>query len=220
MSILATPPLVSASSASTAHVDALADLAAVYDPAVNVCVLRRAVDPVVHRFVTETLSEDDDARIFRLDAASPDLDGLFSAGMDASGARAFSEEIRLLADVYAELLGAERLGLRLAVTRGAMCPRFHVDRVGVRMVCTYQGPGTEWLDHADVDRARIGHAAGGVADTESGLIRSGARIQQMRLFEVGLLKGEAWEGNLGRGAVHRSPAGGARRVLLTLEALF
>jgi hypothetical protein len=126
MSTLATPPLVSASSASTAHVDALADLAAVYDESVNVCVLRRAVDPVVH---------------------------------------------------------------------------------------------TEWLDHADVDRARIGHAAGGLPDTESGLIRSGAQIQQMRRFEVGLFKGEAWEGNLGRGAVHRSPAGGARRVLLTLEAL-
>ena len=203
---------------STVHVDTLVDLTAIYDPAINVCVLRRSVNPEVHRFVLEALAENT-GHLVRVPAISPDLDGLFQIRSDTAGARAFLDEIRVFAAVYADLVDADHLGVRLAVTRAAMCPRFHVDRVGVRMVCTYQGPGTEWLDHADVERARIGHAAGGLPDTESGLIRSGARIQQMRLFEVGLLKGEAWEGNLGRGAVHRSPAGGARRVLLTLEAL-
>lgn len=219
MSTSCVQPLLSSPLSSTVHVDALADLTALYDDAVNVCVLRRSVDAEVHRFVTEALIEDTPARTFRLDAASPDLAGLFPASANAPGARAFTEEIRLLARVYADLLDVERLGLRITVTRGAMCPRFHVDRVGMRMVCTYQGPGTEWLDHEDVDRSRLGHAAGGLSDAESGLIRSGAPILQMSPFEVGLFKGEAWEGNTGRGAVHRSPSGGARRVLLTLEAL-
>jgi hypothetical protein len=203
---------------STVHVDTLVELTALYDPAVNVCVLRRFVDPEVRRFVIEALPEDT-GRLVRVQAISPDLDGLFQISSDAAGARAFLDEIRLLAAVYADLVDASHLGVRLAVTRAPMCPRFHVDRVGVRLVCTYQGAGTEWLDHGVVDRARMGHAAGGQSDAESGLIRDGAQIQSLSPFEVGFFKGEAWQGNAGRGAVHRSPAGGERRVVLTLEAL-
>lgn len=219
MSTSCASSLVSSPLSSTVHVDALSDLTALYDDAVSVVVLRRPVDTEIHRFVTEALAEDTPARLFRLDAVSPDLADLFPAVANAPGARAFTEEIRMLAQVYADLLDVEQLGLRITVTRGAMCPRFHVDRVGMRLVCTYQGPGTEWLDHGDVNRSRIGHAAGGLPDAESGLIRSGALIKQTSPFEVGLFKGERWEGNTGRGAVHRSPSGGARRVLLTLESL-
>ena len=215
-----TLPTAPASHPSTIVVDALAELTAFYDDAVSVCVLRRPRDPDVVRFAAEGLLDAGADRILRLDVARLDLGELVPTGARSPpGARAFVEDVRLLVGVYADLFAADHVGLRLKVMGAPMCPRFHVDHVGVRMVCTYHGPGTEWLEPGDVDRSRIGHAAGGLPDTESGLILHRAPIQRLDPFDVGLFKGEAWPGNAGRGAVHRSPPGDARRVLVTIEAL-
>ena len=46
-----------------------------------------------------------------------------------------------LAELYVDLLGGDAVGLRLEVIECAMCPRFHVDHVGIRMLCTFCGPG-------------------------------------------------------------------------------
>ncbi len=102
---------------------------------------------------------------------------------------------------------------------GAMCPRLHVDRVGIRMLCTYRGPGTEWVDDAAVDRRFLGAASGGKPDEVSGLLRPGHRIERVPPFAVALLKGSLWQGNGGRGIVHRSPGvGEGLRVLVALDA--
>jgi len=36
-------------------------------------------------------------------------------------------------------------GTRITTLDRAMCPRFHVDRVPVRLIVTWGGPGTQWL---------------------------------------------------------------------------
>jgi hypothetical protein len=102
-----------------------------------------------------------------------------------------------------------------------MCPRFHVDRVTLRVVSTYQGRGTELVAHEHVDRRYLGHAARGAADEESGLLRVPGCVCVARPFDIVLLKGEAWPDNAGRGAVHRSPAASAEapRLVMTLDPL-
>ena len=122
--------------------------------------------------------------------------------------------------MFADLTGATRLGVRLVRLQQPMCPRFHTDFVGVRLLTTYCGAGTEWLADEDVDRRWLGHRSGGVADANSGLLRPGAVVQRVPEFAVALCKGEAWPGNAGRGAVHRSPAvGGSPRILLSIDVL-
>lgn len=57
---------------------------------------------------------------------------------------------------------------------------------------------------------------------ESGRYRAPRDVQRMRPFDIGLLKGEAWPGNVGRGIVHRSPAvptSAARRVFVSIEGV-
>ena len=98
--------------------------------------------------------------------------------------------------------------------------RFHVDRVGVRMLVTYTGPGTQWLPHEHVDRRWLGSAGQDRPDEENGLMKSGAEVQQVNPFDVVLLKGEAWPGAERFGAVHRSPDPlGEPRVLLRVDML-
>lgn len=64
-------------------------------------------------------------------------------------------------------------------------------------------------------------ASGGQPDETSGLLLPGHRIETIPPFAVALLKGSLWQGNGGRGIVHRSPAVAADeapRVLLAMDA--
>lgn len=131
-------------------------------------------------------------------------------------------DIAYLVEIYSELLGCRQVRLRLEVVRRAMCPRFHVDRVGIRLLCTYRGSATEWLDDRYADRTRLGANSQGLPDEESGLIRDPAAVHRASPFAIVLLKGALWPGNESRGAIHRSPtvpAAEAPRVLVALDAL-
>lgn len=143
--------------------------------------------------------------------AEPDLTGLASGFRDLEGYEGFIADLKWLVSAFACLLGAKRIGLRLRVLDKAMCPRFHVDHVPVRLITTYAGVGSQWLKEGTMDRQQLGQANA----------ESLAQIQQLNSGDVALLKGEKWHGNEGFGLIHRSPqpAAGERRLILTLDWL-
>jgi hypothetical protein len=203
---------------SVRHVDEVADLAAIFESAANVVVLRRrlgsGVTDDVDRLVGEVgfgvvLAVANDAELPRK------LAGAFE------GWPHLARDVATWAGVVADLSGSARVGIRLVRTDVAMCPRLHVDRVTLRAVCAYRGMGTEFAASEDVDRRWLGHAAEGRSDAESGLLRAPGCIQAAGEGDVVLLKGEEWPGNARRGAVHRSPAASPAhpRVVLTIDPL-
>jgi len=117
-------------------------------------------------------------------------------------------DIVRLATVYTDLIGCPETGLRFVRLEGTLCPRFHIDRVGVRLLCTYRGPGTQW----------------GRRDALLPTDRPPASpVGQARAFDVLLLKGSTWPENAHLGAVHRSPAPGRDsppRLLLSIDAVW
>lgn len=190
----------------------------IFDEHVSVAAWRRAPNEDLARWLERHVPSREITVLERVDPAAPDLAAVLDAvapDVDATPLHAFLAE---LVDVYAILADAERIGVRFCITRGQPCPRFHVDRVGLRLICTLRGPGTEWLDHADVDRRLLGTRD--ADDARSGLMRPGARIQRLEALDVALFKGESWPGNAGRGAVHRSPSpDGTWRAMVTLDAI-
>ncbi|QXI22837.1 DUF1826 domain-containing protein [Pseudomonas iranensis] len=145
--------------------------------------------------------------------AEPDLAGLAAGLRDLQGFEGFVSDFKWLISAFACLLGARRIGVRLRVLDKAMCPRFHVDHVPVRLITTYAGIGSQWLEEGAMDRLQLGQA-----DAEP---QGAASIRQLNSGDVALLKGEKWHGNEGFGLIHRSPqpAPGERRLLLTLDWL-
>lgn len=143
--------------------------------------------------------------------AEPDLTGLAAEFRDVQGFEGFIADLKWLVSAFACLLGARRIGLRLRVLDAAMCPRFHVDHVPVRLITTYAGVGSEWLEEGAMDRRQLGQAN---AEPQ-------VEIRQLNSGDVTLLKGEKWRGNEGYGVIHRSPQppAGARRLILTLDWL-
>ncbi|MBD1577823.1 MULTISPECIES: DUF1826 domain-containing protein [Vibrio] len=114
-------------------------------------------------------------------------------------------DISILVAMFCCLFELRHVGLRLATLDRAMCPRFHVDNVPCRLVTTYSGVGTQWLAHHEVNRKRLGAGNQGLPDHQSGLYPDSDSIQQLRMGDVALLKGEMWLGNEDSGLVHRSP---------------
>ena len=103
-------------------------------------------------------------------------------------------DLRLLAGLFAVLSVQPRVRLRLEAMTGVACPRWHADAVPLRLLCTYRGPGTEWLpaDETDAPPNRIGAPC------------------------AALLKGRGFPGAGADACLHRSPALAPRQARLLL----
>ena len=199
----------------------IADLAEIYNADVNLCIAQRVVASELETFVKSLLASNTELSLVEhLTFKSFDFYGLLPQLAHLPGHRAFCADIATLCALYADLFGLQGIGLRLRTLDKPMCPKFHVDSVTCRLVCTYGGIGTEWLVDSDVNRPKLGVGSGSLSDAESGLVLNANAIQVMPAYAIGLLKGSAWEGNEEHGAVHRSPqetGASPRRLLLTLD---
>jgi hypothetical protein len=206
----------------TVRTGCVVDLAAIYDEAVTVAVWERTLSAGLAAWLQGVRAGQSLNLVGRVTPARHDpgvlLDPL-APRLDGPCFEAWREDVARLVTVFADLFEVEAVGVRLS-TVTAHCQRFHVDRITARMVTTYAGPGTEWVDDGAVVRAMLGHAVGG--DPNPAIVPDATAIHRMRVGDVGVFKGDAWPGREGRGAVHRSPphrAGDPPRLLLTIEAL-
>jgi len=194
------------------------ELGALYDHRINVALLRRALSPGLQDEVRRALRTPGFRVLVTVSAGGRAAEGLQGV---LQGFPLLEEDVERCVELLSDLTGCKQVGVRIARLQEAMCPRFHVDRVTLRAVCTYEGRGTEFAAEDSVDRRRLGHLAGGVADEDSGLLRSPGAVHVAPAGDLLFLKGEAWPGNAGRGAVHRSPGADAAspRLVMTLDPL-
>lgn len=193
-------------------------LAGILDDGVNLAVWQRQLPVHIADFgslllsLNEPLAESLSLEIANEDT-EPNLRGLASGLRDLEGYEGFIADVSWLVSAFACLLGAQRIGVRLRVLDKAMCPRFHVDHVPVRLITTYAGVGSQWLKEGGMDRRQLSQPEAEPTDN--------SLIQQIGSGAVALLKGEKWHGNEGFGLIHRSPqlAPGERRLILTLDWL-
>ena len=112
-------------------------------------------------------------------------------------------DIALLAERYAAAMSLSAIEVRVEIVTTNSCRKWHADYVEARLITTYCGTGTQWLDHEDATRVRNGlgpHA-----------------INTLGVGDVGLFKGKL---ALGKPVIHRSPpieGSGEKRLLLVLN---
>lgn len=197
-----------------------AELIDIFAADTQLAVWERPIDPAIATYLDASRQRlGSGLRISLSPGALPDLSGL----PDGPGRSALADDIRQLTELLGELLDCPRIGMRLEVIGKAMCPRLHVDRVGIRLLCTYRGPGTEWISDSGADQRKLGAGAGGQPDEVSGLFGPETRIESVAPFAVSLLKGSLWQGNTGRGIIHRSPDVPTKqlpRVVLALDGMW
>jgi hypothetical protein len=190
----------------------------IFADAVTVCIWNRQPDPILTNYLRESAGSESWERRARVDMAAPQFEELLTGFKADVGGVRWVTELSALIDLFATLTDSRTVGLRVTATDRATCPRFHSDQVGLRLLCSWLGEGTEWLAEEDVisepaeRQDRSTRFAGGP-------VRPGGVVRQMRPFAVGVFKGELWPGNQGRGAMHRSPQPEGRRVFVSLDEI-
>ncbi|AHM04714.1 hypothetical protein roselon_02387 [Roseibacterium elongatum DSM 19469] len=179
-------------------------LSAIHHPGAAAAIWRRRPAADVQAWI-DTL---DPARlprarvILRPEAVHSTVTGICAAaGTPACAARdRLVDDIAALADLFAELMRARWLRLRLDVVTTNACRRFHIDAVTARLVCTYRGTGTQY-----------GISTDGGEPRRIFTVPTGAPI---------LLRGTLWPEAPASGLLHRSPpieGSGETRLVLVLD---
>lgn len=192
--------------ASDMHPSALADI---YQPEVTIAIWQRQLSDSINRYAEHLMAVSPHWQTRFIQQPGNVAKQLETELPLSSHRQVFIDDLVQVVDMFSCLFELDHVGFRMAVLSKAMCPRFHVDRVPCRLICTYAGASTEWLPPEHVERLDNG----GINP------RPEAAAKTLGLGDVALLKGEAWEGNEGRGLVHRSPAASdsAPRLVLTLD---
>lgn len=127
------------------------------------------------------------------------------------------QDIMNLAELFLSLDHSQTIGIRLEKITHDNCKAFHVDYLSLRMLCTYHGKATEWIDNSSVDRTGLGK------NNNDLVVRDSHQIQSFQTNWVGILKGENFKNNQKRGIVHRSPqitgTTASPRILLRIDSL-
>lgn len=228
--------LTSASTANKVHRPALAQAAppvtsrlsfdpmqmlTIFEPEQQLCHIPRAPQPLIRDYLQRVALKIAPGMRNVLSLTQPlaaQLEALLPA---QAGRETFIQDVGQLITVFAELLDCQTVGLRLEVLQKAMCPQFHVDHTGIRFLCTYLGPGTEWLEEAFADRRYLNYRSADTSHQRAGVVIDRRGIRQADSFDIVLLKGSRWQDNTTGGAIHRSPAvpDGQIRVVLALDAM-
>ena len=178
-------------------------LNAIRDEECNLTIWERTAEPAL-RALLEASPKD-----VRFDAPLSDFEArlteeLAQAGYpDTDERSALIEDIVALADRYGAIMELDALSVRLAIVTTDSCRKFHADYVKARLITTYVGTGTQWIDAEDA--ARVAEDA------------APQNIKTLAAGDVGLFKGKLWTQSP---AIHRSPpitGTGERRVMLVLD---
>lgn len=131
---------------------------------------------------------------------------LVAAGLQRGPSIALARDVETLATKFGRIMDRDLFDIRLERVTGDACKRFHSDYVTARLITTYAGRATEWLDQACAARL-----AAGVHPAD-------LSVRRLEEGDVAVLKGRLWADD--RAIVHRSPpiAGtGEERLLLVIN---
>ncbi|WOE73876.1 DUF1826 domain-containing protein [Alterisphingorhabdus coralli] len=151
----------------------------------------------------------DETRGVRCSVAANNPAPILTQELQAAGFTASESLDRLITDIcrlcdmFQPVADTPNIEVRVEVVTNNACRKFHGDYVSARLITTYTGPGTEWLDNDDAMRVDQGHEP--------------HMINQMAAGDVGIFKGRLvteWP------AIHRSPpieGTGAARLIVVLN---
>lgn len=187
---------------------------------VNLVTVARPLRPALASALRRTADGREFDHSAQLDVAHPDPTPLLGDVVDPLARSFLAADIAALAAQFGAVLRRRHVQARLSVVAADGCRKLHTDYVTVRLLCTYAGLGTEWVADADLVRKNLARIDVDIETANRSVLKRPEALRACNAGDVILLKGETYEGNRGRGAVHRSPpieAHGLRRLLLKID---
>lgn len=192
-------------------------LSQIYDDPIRICILQRVLSADIKRYAAFLRQEYIGFELAQPINVEHVRDRLNELLPQHPTLNAFTKDVSWVVEMFACLFDLESVGLRLNVLAKTMCPRFHTDKVPTRLITTYAGKGTEWLDSRTGDHVML--AACDESKEKADAFARQCPIQSLQEGEIALFKGDRWGEQEGCGVIHRSPAldRNETRLLLTLD---
>ncbi len=200
-----------------AQVASLRELSAIQSEEINLACLKRPIQEEIVQYATILIEHNFKGihAVVRRDSVK----AVVSEQLDnhqwyLTGKCFLTDDVTRLTTAFMDIIKEDVVQLHLKVVSDDACSKFHTDRYDLRLLCTYIGKGTEWVEDAYVNRAKL------MNGENHQIIKNEFKIQHMQPFEVGVLKGEGSSKNKNKGIVHRSPPvshAGEKRLLLRLD---
>lgn len=198
------PSLAPAPESAAVSVCASPDiLSRILHSACNLAIWQRAPLPGIEAILVASSKE------IRFLATLVELPARLDEAMDVAGfpqaapRGEFMADVAALATRYAALCKLAQVEVRLEIVTGDACRKWHADYVTARLITTYHGRGTQWIDAADAARVKQGEEP--------------LAIHALGAGDVGIFKGRLATDSP---AIHRSPpisGSGEKRLLLVLN---
>lgn len=116
----------------------------------------------------------------------------------------FREDVSEMIDLAVKYaIPGDNISCRLALINGVRCPKWHEDSVKIRLIKTYYGQGTEWVDPNDlVIRANNWFRSYMDWDLE---VKDEKKIRAARVNDILIISGKTLEDSSIVPVLHRSP---------------
>lgn len=180
-----------------------AALEAIRDPEISLAIWERSAPTDMAALLTPDIGQ------VRFASALEDLPAALRAKLDdalyptGTARSVLEEDIVELAECFAAVMRSDTVDIRLERIMTNACRKWHADYVTARLITTYVGQGTQWID---VD----GDAACDCGEPHD--------LRQLAAGDVAIFKGRHWDE--ARAAIHRSPpieGSGEQRLLLVIN---
>ena len=182
-----------------AHRTVLAD---VLRPNVSLAVWRRGVPTPISNWLSQCSAEEIATGSCDIDISIPaacvpaSLCATISAqtAQQQAGVLSLSHDAAELAGLMARISGNPNVRLRLEWVTHQQCASFHADRMPFRLLCTYHGPGTEWVSVATAERL-----------TSPDSMPPADEIHRLTSGDVAIMRGSSSRDHSSAPLKHRSP---------------
>lgn len=179
-------------------------LSAIDDPKYNIVIWQRPRLPFdAASFITDT-SQSIQLIVSAQGPEAPLRKALDDHGfVDHAGRDDLISDIINLCAAFQPIANTSHIEIRLKIIEDDACYKFHADYVSARLITTYVGPGTQWLEQHDADR---------VADSLEPI-----EIKEVAAGDVAIFKGKS---STVTPAIQRTPpikGSGQYRLMLVLN---
>ncbi len=119
--------------------------------------------------------------------------GLVGRNASLSSARALAEDIWQLASLFRNLADTNHARVRLERIEDDGCLLFHADTLRLRMLCTYAGPGTEWVENENARFDQLGLQGRSVEAANRAIVIDESQIRHLPPWHVAVFSGRLRE---------------------------
>ncbi len=195
------------------------DKNSILSPNVNLFCWKRNPVPLISALMESLIEKEPipirfQTTISQLDQQLEEIKSMWFSPFTIELSGPFWNDVAMLIKDFLTLSSKQSGIVHLKMVSNDACSKFHTDAYSLRLFTTYFGEGTQWLPETAVNRQALGKS-------NDLIVKDPTQIQNMRAFDVGILKGER-DGALSgvKGIVHRSPSisiSGGKRIVLRVD---